>query len=418
MRAAAWCTGARHEPISRRSLVVVSCRLALSGIATACGFDFKRLDNVPPGSVSGRTIDADSTVLSFSRIGVESSSRVVRALDDGNFRVQGLTAGACSRLESDQDGDGVAERSAIRAVKINTITDLKGAKVLSSVLLGDVQADGTATLLGRVLLPDATTPAVGARVVVYRNTADLAADQNVDVGNFDVDLGIEQETATDIDGFYRLDGVAIGNVRVAAVLTGVLPDGSDSLASAPVSAVAAPGRVVPVDDVVLAPATTRPAQIQIVNPPNDGTIIIGVVKHGGDIANDTDILVHHEVDVAGAGAAGVASIGGFDVPTTVVDVYVLDQGPDGEARRNGTLIGRVVTSGVASAVVWGQLELIGGSDFCGSPTDRDGDGLAALPASTPTATVTRGSRAPGNARTRSASAAASPPRAASRTRAA
>src|SRR6185437_5305144 len=181
----------------------------------------------------------------FAKIGVDATPRIVRTLSDGNFVVRGLTAGPwLLRIASDADGDGIPERSAIRAVQIGLVTAPSGASQLSSVVLGDITLDGTAVLVGTVKNPGGD-PAPGARVVVYRNTTELDAKQNAGVGAFAVDLGAEQITGSDENGKFRLAGVSRGKVRVAAVSE----DGS--LASAPVSADAEAGAPIVVADILL-----------------------------------------------------------------------------------------------------------------------------------------------------------------------
>ncbi|HEY4220084.1 MAG TPA: carboxypeptidase-like regulatory domain-containing protein, partial [Myxococcota bacterium] len=269
-----------------RVLVVVAALVAPLSPSCVCNYNFERLQNAPPGSVTGRTIDAGSAAaIAFSKVGVDSTPRIVRSLSDGTFSVRGLSAGNwLLRMASDQDGDGAAERSAIRALAITRVTTPDGKQQLSSVLLGDVGLDGTATLLGTVK-DQAGAPAAGVRVVVFRNSTDLDADQNAGVNGFQVDLGAEQETATDSQGSYRLPGVSRGVVHVAAALA----DGT--LASAAVNASAQPGKVVVVDDITLSPGTTRPAQVDILNPPAGGTVRVDVVRHGGVRSNAGDVLV-------------------------------------------------------------------------------------------------------------------------------
>jgi hypothetical protein len=338
-------------------------------LTSACNFTFSRLEKIPPGSAGGRTVDVDGkTAISFSKIGVDSTKRIVRSLGDGTFLVQGLTNGAwLLRMAADDDGDGVPERSAIRAVNITNVVDPTGKHELSSVLLGDVTLDGTATLIGTVKDPTGN-PAPAARVVVFRNTSDLDAQQSVGVSGFSVDLGAESETGSDAQGLFRLPGVNRGKVRVVAVSA----DGSST--SAPVAADAEPGKIVVVGDVKLLPPSTPPAtraaQVDVVNPPSDGTIRVDVVKAGADPKKQSDILVSHS-------APAGKSIAGFSVPQTVVDVYVTDVSPAGQDRRSGVMISRMVSAGT-DPLEWGNVELTGG-DPCGDPKDRDGDGLAALP---------------------------------------
>jgi hypothetical protein len=324
-------------------------------VAGSCFYDFTRLDDLPPGSVAGRTVDAgDSTAISFARIGVEAAPRIVRSRADGSFLIAQLVPGTwLLHLTSDKDGDGAPERSALRAVSIR-----EAGGVLSSVLLGDVPLDGTATLSGRVV-DDAGAGVDGARVVVYRNAAELEADQNVEVTSA-VDLGVERETGTASGGLFRVAGVTRGNVRVVAIAA----DGARI--SAPALVVAPAGADVAVPDLVLEAAGSRAAQVDVVNPPADGNLRVDVVLRG----DKDDVLVTHSTPAA-------RIVAGFEVPTGIVDVFVTDVAADGSERRQGVMLGRVVVPGT-TPVEWGQVELVGG-DPCGGVVDRDGDGLAALP---------------------------------------
>jgi 5-hydroxyisourate hydrolase-like protein (transthyretin family) len=334
-------------------------RLLLTALVVAgCAYEFTRLDDVAPGTVVGRTVDAgDAAVISFARIGVDGAPRIVRSRADGGFVIARLTAGTwLLHLTSDLDGDTVAERSAIRAVAIRQI-----GEDLSSVLLGDVALDGTATLTGRVVDTDGA-PVAGARVVVYRNAGELEPEQNAGVQS-NVDLGAEQQTATSAEGVYRLAGVTRGNVRLAAISA----DGG--VVSATVGVRAAPGPDIVVSDLVLDAAGVRPAQVEVLNPPSDegSALRIDIVRHGGARA---DPLLTHQTPAA-------PIVGGLNVPTGLVDVYVTDLDAEGNERRSGVLLGRVVVPGSAP-LEWGQVEL-GDGDPCGGTVNRDRDSLGALP---------------------------------------
>jgi hypothetical protein len=358
-----------------RFSVVVGVLVGVLALTTSCSYLLDRLDDVPPGAVNGRTVDAEASVVAFSRIGLESTTRVARALDDGNFQIEGLTRGAWMlRFIDDKDGDGAPEQSALRAIRISDAVDASGDEVLTSVLLGDVTLDGTAVVAGRVVDQEGA-PVGGIRVVVYRNTAELDADQAAALGEgeFDVDLGAEQQTTTDDEGRFRLEGVGRGTVRIAAVsLDGLL-------ASAPLIEAVLPGDALTTEDIVLVPGATRTVQVSIQNPPSDGTVTVDVVAHGA--AKGSTPLATSTVE---AGAV----VGGLEVPTTIVDAYVFDIAPSGQVRREGFVLGRVVPAGsgnpneVLDIVLWGDVELVAG-DACAAPAnranDRDGDGANALP---------------------------------------
>lgn len=337
---------------------------AFVALTSACGFLFTRLDDIPPGSVVGRTVDIEDTVLRFSRIGLEATPRVGRALDDGTFRVDGLVAGQwLLRFSSDDDGDGAPEQAAIRALRIVEGIGPDGDQQLSAVLLGDVALDGTGEIVGRSV-DEGGAPVAGARVIVFRNQAELDAEQLVGAVASAIDLGAEQETASAVDGTFRLAGVARGAVRLAAV------DASGERVSAVTTATVQPGRSADVADIVLATGGTRPAQVDVQNPPDDGSLRVDVIKHGGDRRLPGDVLATHTVPAG-------PSIGGFDVPMGIVDIYVTDVDGFGAERRFGVMTGRVVPRGT-EALVWGSVEL-SGDDPCGDATDRDRDGRNALP---------------------------------------
>src|SRR4051812_9924422 len=104
--------------MQRVSVVVVTV-IALAA-AAGCGFTFDRLDNVAPGSVVGVSVEDDTgNPAAFARVSPSGASRVVRAQQDGNFKLTGLAAGSYAlRFAQDDDGDGFLERGAYRAVSL------------------------------------------------------------------------------------------------------------------------------------------------------------------------------------------------------------------------------------------------------------------------------------------------------------
>src|SRR5262245_3524753 len=115
---------------------VVAFAVALA--TAACSFDFSRADEIAPGTVSGRATLRGAGA-PFSRVGIAGSARALRADVRGAFVLRGLDAGpSVLRFSQDEDGDGLPEFAAVRAVRLSFFTRNDGTRELSGVLLGDV----------------------------------------------------------------------------------------------------------------------------------------------------------------------------------------------------------------------------------------------------------------------------------------
>src|SRR5687767_679048 len=105
--------------------------------ASACFYEFDRLNDLEPGEIAGAAIEDDTNeIAAFARIEPAGASKTFRARRDGSFSVRGLPSGThVLRFAQDADGDGFLDRGAYRAVSLRE--DAEGD--LSKVLLGSVR---------------------------------------------------------------------------------------------------------------------------------------------------------------------------------------------------------------------------------------------------------------------------------------
>lgn len=358
----------------RRSLVLV----ALGGVVlSGCFFDFPRGVERRPGDIEGRALRADDgEPAPFARVEVQGGALLRRARANGLFVVSGLGEGAWTlRLVDDPDGDGEADRVAWRAATVRS-QEVAGKAQLAWVLLGDVLLEGTARVTGTLASDDGSPLPPGARVYVFRQSADLSPAQLAGTAVealADRTLGAEAEAPVPSDEAFDLGGFAPGPVKVIAFHPGTEERGA--LVSDVVALTAAPGETVDAGVLTLRPASaTRRVLVDVhFDPP----------LREGD-AYDLTLVP------AGRPRAEAASIERHDAPATVElelpvgawDVY-LDSAP-GSRSFHGVLLSQLAWAPQGDEPEWVRWGALRATPLnpCGDdvgPVDRDGDGVRGLP---------------------------------------
>ena len=318
---------------------------------SAC-FDLTRLDRVAPGSITGRTVDEEGAAVT-ARVELDSQVRVVRSGADGAFVLANLSPGAHAlRFTADDDGDGRAERGAVRVARI---AGGRG-EVTGSVLFGDIVLAGTARLTGTVSFDGA--PAFDAFVVVERTLADI--DGGADDGRH---LAIDGRTAVDGGGAFSLGGLVPGKARVWAFTR-------DGKASAPQAITLGEENAVALE--LLASVEERTVQLLVVDAP--GTLTLDVFAAG-----NLDGVAVTSLQVPAVGERA------FPLPVGVYDLRASTGVGAGVV--SAVLIGQPVpprapgsADNVDVTVRLGVLSLRRGNDPCAATAaDRDDDGVAGLP---------------------------------------
>ena len=337
--------------------------LVVAASPTAC-FVFDRTQDLQPGEIDGRAIFADDAVAAkFARVSAEGAGLVRRAGEDGRFRVKGLGEGAfVLRFTSDDDGDGIVERGALRAVSMAPYTK-DGLPTLPSLLLGDVPLSGTGALRGVVVDGDdpASPPLGGAKVYVVREIAHVpAAVPEVPITTR-LELGAEAATATDAEGRFVLEGLVAGVVKVVAV--------AGQRASRPLVVDVDPGPAQEVGDLAVRAAPSQRKASVLVSFP-DAPQPVDLFLDPAGAAPDFD-----SVDGRSEGGAGE-----LDVPFGAWDVRGVD-----EDKRRGVLLQQLSypTDDDDAPLPWGTM-LVRDEDPCASTVadelvDLDGDGARMMP---------------------------------------
>jgi len=392
----------------RSSFARLALLAALTPLSTtACGFlfvsfDFDREVELAPGEVRGVVVraDRDNVPAPFASVVVEGGP-VRRAGADGRFSIKGLAPGAfVLRAADDVDGDGFPERTAIASAILRAgapVALIPGddTPVVSSVLLGPVRADGTATVAGRLLVDENGARRTPAEAGLYGRIAftrefDLpTADAEV----FDlVSLANEVVVASDATGKFVAPGIGTGTFQAIAFLFEIDADGAIGAlvgASAPVKLRAFAGETLDLFDAPLVidraiPPIDRALQIPLVPEPAVDVYAIfgppGVELPPCESTPPESYAPPFERARRSPIVAGASDLlltmppGIFDVAVCTVDGF---DGPRGVAFQV------TVPSGEAGAppLLLPPLLLVDG-DPCGDPSapDCDGDGVTGLPA--------------------------------------
>lgn len=187
--------------------------VCLLPLVTAGCFSLDRHNGVERGEVTGTAVGVDRAAVGGARIDLQSTTRALRANDDGAFVVAGLAGGRWTlKLAADDNDDGVDDRSAWRSV--DTTSD--GAAV--AVFLGDVPLLGTSELTGTLVLGIDGPVVDNALVTVVRADSDLQrAERALATSSTSEVFGTEITTRSAADGTFALRAMAQGKNRVIVV---------------------------------------------------------------------------------------------------------------------------------------------------------------------------------------------------------
>ncbi|HEY4223011.1 MAG TPA: hypothetical protein VGO62_16755, partial [Myxococcota bacterium] len=245
-------------------------------------------------------------------------------------------------------------------MSLRSFTPTGGARQLTSVLLGDVRLQGTATVTGRVLRgPTAATSDViaGARVLAYRDGTDVDP-----ATAFDQTLPSESQVSSGDDGRFTMPGVIPGNARVLALFR----DDSGALFEVDAGSFALhAGDIVDLGDLVAQPTPDVASDVQV-------NVVVG-----GTSTAPVHVRIQKSNDSSGAAVAQIDALPGQDTALSLVpdvyDVLVVD----GTVTRGG-LRGVPSLAGPGRVARW--VIILDATDACdGDSRDRDGDGLPSIP---------------------------------------
>lgn len=310
--------------------------------ASGCVYTLDRNQDAPPGSISGRAVDADGNPIPFAKVGIMGSGITLRANDVGIFRTDGLREGSWTlRITQDIEADGFIDRGAVLQTTITA--QLHPGDVeprLVSVALGDVVLLGVGQVQGTVQLDGQPQP--GSRVVVERMVGEGATATAV---------GVEASVTAE-DGTFVVENLLPGIVRLAAMTT---IEGADFVS---------PSRLVTVDA-----ATDTRLSLQ----PAEGTRFVRINTAPAPAAADAVAvtLTGLEVTETFAGLSLDAPVGG------AWNVAIDNE----TAELRGVLLGQVVPPG-DDTLVWGPVGLSSDDEQCariGELRDCDRDSFPGLP---------------------------------------
>jgi hypothetical protein len=277
--------------------------------------------DVPPSVITGTVRNDIREPVPFALVG-RDGVRASRADPDAAFRLLVQSGATVVHASQDIDNDGVIDLATVRRVHVPAVGDRA-----AFVLLGDVALEGTFAINGRVV-DDQGVPVAGAQIVAVRRTSDVTelTTTGIAIGaNNDPLTAIEASATTDIDGNYRLTGLARGTVQLMA--------NDQPRASALVTTDVIPPEVT-APDVVLPTIDAPSVDVSVLIVPSVAAVSLSVFQAG-------------ELDVVGA-VPVLANVNATQLQLApgLYDV-VIDGGPTGRAR----LLNQVVPSG-EPAVLW------------------------------------------------------------------
>jgi hypothetical protein len=214
------------------ALVLVVAASSAAGCTLMLLRDLGREGAIERGSVSGRLVRADTDEPApFAQVALPGSGRGGRSNGEGNFVIRGMVPGTWAlRLADDVDGDGWAERAALKPFRVafephaSSPADLvvgSGEADTTGIALGDIELELTGVIDGTVTLQGGDFPdtAVG-RVAVLRES--LGDGETLTLA-----LGAEAITHVDDDGRFYLAGLRPGAAKLVALAYDVDDDSGE-----------------------------------------------------------------------------------------------------------------------------------------------------------------------------------------------
>jgi len=330
---------------------VLAAIVAAAAVVVAPGcFLLERAETLEPGSVRGSAIvddDGARVAVPHPGLGLDGSGLRQRGGRDGAFVVRGLAEGAwLLRADVDDDGNGWAERAALRTFTLRRVPHGAAGPRLSAVDLGDVALLPTIEV-GGVVVDEGGAPAPGARVYALRADDDSQLQQ-------------EAVVSADADGAFRFPALARGTLHVEAVS----PDG---VAAGVVEPLALDAPVLDLR-VTLQPGAAATAVVALVPPPADGTPAVVTLRSPRTLRTITATV-----------EGGTIGLNPDEVGPWNVEVAI---GEDDASLQTGRLLEQLATRRAGQDVVrWGVLHLRGDDDCAtdGGTRDCDDDDAPGLP---------------------------------------
>jgi hypothetical protein len=181
--------------------------LVVAASAAGCQ-PLDRADGIGEGGVRVTVVDEAGAPVAGARVAIVGSPRVATSDENGLAALRGLVPGDYAlHVGVDDDEDGVFDRAAIRGdMGTIRVKDIAGRLRRTVFLTGPIAVAATGEIRGTVDVPDGEL----ARVVAVRTLA-LGTD-NVR----EVQLPVEASSGVDVDGGFRLRGLAPGEVTLVA----------------------------------------------------------------------------------------------------------------------------------------------------------------------------------------------------------
>ena len=362
--------------------------LAISGVIAVAGCELERSEGLGEGELHMVVVDDDGDAVEGALVSVLATGVGAISDADGAAVVAGLGAGDYAfRVSVDDDGDGVADRAAVRGDATVRVGEVRGlARLTAFELESPVTLAATGSVSGSV-----TGCADGevCRVVAFRR---IQLGTAFSTAIREVALPVEGQSGVQADGTWRIEGLAPGEVQLLALAatasTSVEPRQQLIAASQPsrfgvgVADVGDSGVALSVDDAV--PAGVE-ATIEVA-----GTDAVGLA--GDAFVNAPSDIVGLE----GGGDVGAIAEDARDVvvtvPVSVFDVAVQLEGVQGDLRAAAAIpnIGRLLpinpiltpcakklpSDDDAACTVYCDADSDGLLDADPAEEDADGDGVA------------------------------------------
>jgi hypothetical protein len=181
--------------------------LVVAASAAGCQ-PLDRTDGVGEGEVRVTVVDEAGAPVAGARVAIVGSPRVATSDEEGLAALRGLVPGDYAlHVGVDDNDDGVFDRAAVRGdVGRIRVVDVAGRLRRTSFLTGPVAVAATGEIRGTVDVDDGEL----ARVVAVRTVA-LGTDDAREV-----QLPVEASSGVDVDGGFRLRGLAPGEVTLVA----------------------------------------------------------------------------------------------------------------------------------------------------------------------------------------------------------
>jgi len=291
--------------------------LVIAASAVGCQV-LERTEGFGEGELRVTVVDDAGAPVAGASVAVVGTPRLGITDADGLATIRGLLQGDHAlHIGVDDDGDGVFDRAAVRGdVGAIRLAEIRGLARRTTFVTGPIAVAPTGAIAGTVA--DVADGEL-ARVVAVR-TVGLGTGSARDV-----QLPVEASSGVDVDGTFRLRGLAPGEVTLVAF---VWPKPASTEPAQQLNAASRPARFAAVavevgrDDVAVGGLAAVPALVPvtlelagtIADARNDGEAIYTVPQGGPDVA----------VNVVGgfAGLTAASPTATVDAPVALFDLTV------------------------------------------------------------------------------------------------